>query len=264
MKARLTNNPADREAAEELTRLNQNPPHFSSKDAFDAENKSAESPGSLPARTAAELYATHCEVCHGATGDGHGPSARHLFPRPRDLRSGTLRLVSTRNGVPTLEDLEEVLLRGMPGSSMPSFKDLSETDRELLAQEVLRLRREGVREQVLRALRQEGEEGDEAEVRRTVQTCTTPAERVRVPQNWPDSAQAPCAAKRASYRSVARNATAKTGAVLPARPCLTIKASPPEPATWFTNRSRADANPSPCAAASSRGCRALLIRRSGV
>ena len=96
MKARLTNNPADREAAEELTRLNQNPPHFSSKDAFDAENKSAESPGSLPARTAAELYATHCEVCHGATGDGHGPSAHHLFPRPRDLRSGTLRLVSTR------------------------------------------------------------------------------------------------------------------------------------------------------------------------
>ena len=190
LQLRLTNNPADRNAAEELERLNRKPLPMLWGDIFGAGNQSAGSPRPPPAPTGAELYTLHCEVCHGATGNAHGPSARHLFPRPRDLRSGKLRLVSTRNGRRTLEDLEQLLLRGTTGSSMPSFKDLPESERGLLAQEVLRLRREGVRDKVLRAQRQEGEDVDEADVRRAVEACTTPADRVRVPQDWPDSKEA--------------------------------------------------------------------------
>ena len=48
-------------------------------------------------------------------------AARHLFPRPRDFRTDRFRLVSTRNGIPTQDDLEAVIERGMPGTSMRSY-----------------------------------------------------------------------------------------------------------------------------------------------
>jgi mono/diheme cytochrome c family protein len=110
-------------------------------------------------------------------------------------------LAGTRNGVPTLEDLEKVLARGMPGSSMPKFDTLPQTDRVQLAEEVLRLRREGIREAAAKAALEEGEELDEAEVRRAIEVCTTPAEAVRVPQDWPDPEQA-AARGRESYAAL--------------------------------------------------------------
>jgi mono/diheme cytochrome c family protein len=130
---------------------------------------------------AQELYALHCAACHGASGDGNGRAARHLFPRPRDLRTGKTRLVSTQNGVPGLEDIESGLRRGMPGTAMRPFDDLSFEQRELLAQEVLRLSRDGLREELIDALNKEGEEIDPDEVREAVEFCTTPGQPARVP-----------------------------------------------------------------------------------
>ena len=72
-----------------------------------------------------KLYAQHCAACHGQNGDGQGVAAAYLFPKPRDFRAGRFRLVSTTNGIPTLEDIEAVLQRGMPGSSMPPWAHLS-------------------------------------------------------------------------------------------------------------------------------------------
>ncbi len=144
-------------------------------------------PGSAPAGggdaevPAAELYARHCAACHGATGDGRGRAAKHLFPRPRNLRTGAVRLVSTRNGVPTREDLESLLRRNIPGASMPSFETLGDAQRGRLVDEILRLRREGVREQIVEALREAGEAIDEEDVRQAVQRCTTPGEPIRPP-----------------------------------------------------------------------------------
>src|SRR5262245_2338944 len=34
------------------------------------------------------LYMQHCIHCHGVTGDGNGPTAKFLNPRPRDYRLG--------------------------------------------------------------------------------------------------------------------------------------------------------------------------------
>ena len=140
--------------------------------------------------SAAELYALHCAACHGANGDGNGWAARHLFPWPRDLRTGKTRLVSTDNGIPSLDDLESGIERGMPGTAMPAFDNLSADQRMLLAREVRRLNREGVREQFIAALESEGEEVDEDEVRDVVELCTTPGDAVCVPQFGPPDARA--------------------------------------------------------------------------
>jgi mono/diheme cytochrome c family protein len=136
------------------------------------------------------LYALHCGACHGASGDGNGRAAPHLFPKPLDLRTGKARLVSTVNGVPTLADLESAIRRGMPGTSMQAFDNLSEDQRRLLAEEVRRMNREGIREQFTRVLRDEGEEIDDEEVREVVELCTTPGEAVPVPQIGPADSQA--------------------------------------------------------------------------
>lgn len=46
-----------------------------------------------------ELFATlGCAGCHGDTGNGDGPAAQHLMPRPRDLSLGLFKYGSTEVG----------------------------------------------------------------------------------------------------------------------------------------------------------------------
>ena len=135
--------------------------------------------------SAADLYALHCSACHGTKGDGNGQAARHQFPRPRDLRNEHFRLVSTDTGNPTSEDLETVIERGMPGTSMKSFENLSENDRRLLADEVSRLRREGIRDRYIDTLKEMEEEVIEEDVQEFVDSYSVPGEVVRVPDIGP-------------------------------------------------------------------------------
>lgn len=148
-----------------------------------------------------ELYASHCAVCHGTQGNGLGQAARYLFPRPRDFGAGGLQLAGTDNGVASPEDVEKVLARGMPGTSMRAFDTLSPTERERLAQEVLRLRREGARRQILRAMREAGEEPVEDEVRDAVQRTTTPGRPMSLPDRWPSGEDA-AARGKVAYRTL--------------------------------------------------------------
>ncbi len=99
-------------------------------------------------------------------------------------------LVSTRNGVPTLEDIEKVLANGIPGTAMRAFGTLPESDRALLAQEVRRRQRDGVRERLGKSLRELDEDIPEAEIRQAVELCTTPGEPVAVPAEWPQGPSA--------------------------------------------------------------------------
>jgi mono/diheme cytochrome c family protein len=93
--------------------------------------------GAGPPPTAPELLAKgkavfqrECSVCHGAQGDGEGPGAFLLHPRPRNLAAGVFRLRSTPNGeFPTDEDLFTTITQGIPGSMMPSFRELTEEER---------------------------------------------------------------------------------------------------------------------------------------
>jgi mono/diheme cytochrome c family protein len=102
-----------------------------------------------PATPGQRLYAQHCAGCHGPQGDGKGVAADFLFPKPRDFRLGKYRLVSTENSVPSQTDLEAILVRGMPGSSMPSWAHLKPEERALLIQEIYRLTAEGARERYI-------------------------------------------------------------------------------------------------------------------
>ena len=78
-----------------------------------------------PIRGGLSLYREHCMHCHGASGDGEGPTALFLWPRPRDFRSGVFKFTSTEGtGVdskPTRTDLRRTLQNGIDNTSMSSF-----------------------------------------------------------------------------------------------------------------------------------------------
>jgi mono/diheme cytochrome c family protein len=77
-----------------------------------------------------KVYDLHCAACHGPKGDGSGAASVWLFPRPRNFSAGLFKIKSTPGtALPTDDDLFNTVTRGMPGSSMPSFTYLSETER---------------------------------------------------------------------------------------------------------------------------------------
>jgi mono/diheme cytochrome c family protein len=83
------------------------------------------------------VYEQHCAACHGVTGDGNGPAAVWLFPKPRNFSSGLFKIQSTPSGsLPSDEDLFQTVTRGMPGSSMPSFTYLTDQQRTNVVQYV--------------------------------------------------------------------------------------------------------------------------------
>ena len=80
-----------------------------------------ESPAPAPilARGAA-VYASHCLACHGIQGDGKGPAALGYLPRPANFttaQSDTARIT-------------QVLNKGIPGTGMPSWPNLTPLDKQ--------------------------------------------------------------------------------------------------------------------------------------
>lgn len=135
------------------------------------------------------LYARHCAGCHGVLGDGKGPAAAFLFPKPRSFRLGKYKIVSTENSVPSPADLDALLVRGMPGSSMPSWAQLKPSDRALLIQEVYRLTVDGARERYVENLKKAGLSDEEIKESETQDEITayangraTPGDVTAVPE----------------------------------------------------------------------------------
>ena len=86
------------------------------------------------------LFREHCVACHGVAGDGAGPASRLLSPYPRDFRLGKFKFKSTPIGKkPTRADLRRVLVAGLPGTSMPSFRLLNDEELETLVDYVIYL-----------------------------------------------------------------------------------------------------------------------------
>jgi mono/diheme cytochrome c family protein len=143
--------------------------------------ESAKAKPTGPATGGKQLYAQHCAACHGENGNGQGLAAQFLFPKPRDFRAGRFRLVSTSNGVPSVDDLIAVLRRGMPGSAMPPWSHLGDQQIRQLAEHVLTLRHDGAKEILLAQLEEAGDESTPAEVEAIVARLTTPGDIVPVP-----------------------------------------------------------------------------------
>jgi high-affinity iron transporter len=75
----------------------------------------------------ARLYQENCAACHGATGNGRGPSAAGLDPAPiafADISRARQR---------SLFALYQVISQGLDGTSMQAFSQLSSEDRWALA-----------------------------------------------------------------------------------------------------------------------------------
>jgi DMSO reductase family type II enzyme heme b subunit len=68
------------------------------------------------------IYFRRCSFCHGLLGDGNGPAADFLDPRPRDFTLGTFKFRSTQSGeLPLDADLFRTVSRGLPGTAMQAF-----------------------------------------------------------------------------------------------------------------------------------------------
>jgi len=67
----------------------------------------------------ADVYSQSCRPCHGARGDGQGPSSGALNPPPRDFTRGLFKFVSVAAGqLPTDEDLTRTITQGLAGTAM--------------------------------------------------------------------------------------------------------------------------------------------------
>ena len=85
--------------------------------------------GSDQLKRGAAVYSARCSGCHGVTGDGAGPAADLLRPRPRDYRKGIFKFTSTPYGhMPARHDLVRTIRRGAKGTSMPAFPWMSDED----------------------------------------------------------------------------------------------------------------------------------------
>ena len=77
------------------------------------------------------LYLRYCVYCHGVFGDGNGDNAQFLDPRPRDFTAATFKCRSTPTGtLPLDSDLINTLIRGVQASNMPSWRPLSDENRQ--------------------------------------------------------------------------------------------------------------------------------------
>ncbi|MFQ5478995.1 MAG: c-type cytochrome [Candidatus Binatia bacterium] len=85
--------------------------------------------------TGERVFNRECSVCHHSKGNGDGPLAELLDPRPRNFIDGLYKLRSTPSGeLPTDADLIKTVTNGMPGTGMPSFRHLgAETIKKVVA-----------------------------------------------------------------------------------------------------------------------------------
>ncbi len=83
-----------------------------------------------------EIYIAKCAGCHGKDGDGEGPGANILDPKPRNFMTWMFKYKSTPVDYPPLdEDIEQIIKNGLPGTAMPGFeKTLNRMQIQELAQ----------------------------------------------------------------------------------------------------------------------------------
>ena len=110
------------------------------------------------------LYAQYCTQCHGVNGNGDGPVAKYLQPKPRDYTRGVFKFTSTPYGSkPRRSDLVHTVRRGVTGTSMPSFDRFSDEQLEAVVDYVLALTLRGELERELAMIAFDDEEVPDVE-----------------------------------------------------------------------------------------------------
>ncbi len=82
-------------------------------------------------RLGKKVYQRRCIGCHGANGDGKGPSAAFFKVKPRNFTSGVFKFHSTpgANSLPTDQDLYITISHGLWGTPMPPWYGISSEQR---------------------------------------------------------------------------------------------------------------------------------------
>ena len=94
----------------------------------DVSGKIPESPDAIAAGK--KIYEKRCYYCHGIKGDGNGPAAPRLDPKPRNFTRNEYKIRSTGLGtLPTDEDLFRIITSGVEGTAMPFWSTLSSEER---------------------------------------------------------------------------------------------------------------------------------------
>jgi mono/diheme cytochrome c family protein len=82
-------------------------------------------------------YGIYCVACHGETGAGDGSAAARINPRPRNFSTDKFKQGSR------VTQIFETLRKGVPGTAMVNYTNLSEDERWALAWYVLDLKAGG-------------------------------------------------------------------------------------------------------------------------
>lgn len=115
------------------------------------------------------VYEQRCVQCHGVSGDGNGPAAASMYPRPRDYRKGLFKFTSTPYGArPLRSDLERTIRSGVRGTSMPEFRLLPDDEVAAVIDYVLTLTHRGEYEGELVALAEAEEALEEETIKEEV------------------------------------------------------------------------------------------------
>jgi high-affinity iron transporter len=81
-----------------------------------------------------KVYAQACAPCHGLSGDGNGPLAFAINPKPRNFRKDPFK------GGDNLEQIYATITNGLPDTKMVGYPQISEQDRWAIAYIVLAFR----------------------------------------------------------------------------------------------------------------------------
>jgi len=145
------------------------------------------------------LFREHCVTCHALEGSGAGPASVFQNPYPRDFRHGVFKWKSTLRGLkPTRQDIRDLLVKGIPGTAMPSFALLDPDDLDALVDYVVYLSTRGEVERRMTAAAVDeldyGTELPEAELRLASKASTEGGEVVqqvvdRVHAGWAEAAE---------------------------------------------------------------------------
>jgi mono/diheme cytochrome c family protein len=146
-----------------------------------------------------QLYTQHCAACHGDQGDGNGPAARFLYPKPRNFGEAKFRLSTTVNSMSTDDDLLRVITRGMSGSAMFPFGHLSEEDRKTLVAYQRELTLRSFMDVAKREAEKAGEKINADDLKRDAMEVLKPGDPVAIPATWPQADAASIARGKESY-----------------------------------------------------------------
>jgi mono/diheme cytochrome c family protein len=161
--------------------------------------------------TGKQLFGNYCAPCHGEKGDGNGPAARFLYPKPRNFGEAKFRLASTLNGIPSDDDLMRVITRGMPGSAMFPFSHLAEDERRALVAQVRSLIHSATTDRVKTESAERGEPLEGAELVETVNDLTKQGQPFEIPSSLPASSPASVARGQTLYAATCANCHGEKG-----------------------------------------------------